>query len=46
VESIIHPLKNPVLKKAPDFFVNVTSSHKKDLSCGMIKPQLRKRWRT
>ncbi len=46
VESVIHPLKNPVLQKAPDFFINVTSSHKKDLSCGMIKPQSRKRWRT
>ena len=38
--------QNPVLKKAPDFFINVTSSQKKTLSCGMIKPQSRKRWRT
>ena len=46
VESVIHPSQNPVLQKAPDFFINVTSSHKKDLSCGMIKPQSRKRRRT
>jgi len=38
--------QNPVLKKRRIFCINVTSSQKNALSCGMIKPQSRKRWRT
>ena len=38
--------QNPVLKKRRIFCINVTSSQKNALSCGMIQPQSRKRWRT
>ena len=36
--------QNPVPKKHRIFCINVTSSQKNALSCGMIKPQSRKRW--
>ena len=34
--------QNPVLKKRRIFCINVTSSQKNALSCGMIEPQSRK----